>query len=151
MCNDWCGEVLDSCGARPHYRAENLCRADGVEPDPATLCTETLGSEFSLTHAVVFPLVFRGCLSEWCSQNGFDLFTQNGELSSLAVHKGISLRKSEKEKKRRGALVGSQLAEWVVVVFGQEAHALINAHNPYSHLCHSHSVALMLLIHLLHI
>lgn len=99
---------------------------------------------------------FSGAFIRVIQSKWFWLVYAKGELSSLAVHKGISLRKSEKEKKRRRrvrrrAFVGSQLAEWVVVVFGQEAHALINAHNPYSHLCHSHSVALMLLVHLLRI
>lgn len=112
-----------------------------------------LAASFPHTRRRLSSRFFSGVFIRAIQSKWFWLVYAKGELSSLAVHKGILLRKSEKEKKRRRrrVFVGSQLAEWVVVVLGQEAHALINAHNPYSHLCHSHSVALMLLIHLLHI
>lgn len=122
MWNDWCGEVLDSCCARLHYRAR-ICAEQMVWSRTRPLFAQKhLAASFPSRTPPSLLLFFVGVFIRVIQSKWFWLVYAKGELSSLAVHKGISLRKSEKgkEMRRRWVFVGSQLAEWVVVVLAKK-------------------------------
>lgn len=68
-------------------------------------------------------------------QNSFDLFTK-GKLSSLAVHNGISMRKSGEEESVSGLSIGRMSC----FLWPEDTCAQVNTHNSHSLLiCHSNT------------
>lgn len=96
---------------RFHFGAKNLCQADGVSASRChlfyfSIWQQVYPNKLSSFHADL--QVF----SNRFSQNGLTCFPE-GRLSSLAVHNGISLRKSDEEEEcvLEGFNESSQFAE----------------------------------------
>lgn len=122
-----------------------ICAEQTVSSQTRTLfALEPLAAGF-LTHAVVFFFhTDLQAFSQRFSQNGFDLFTK-GKLSSLAVHNGIPLRKSDEEESVSGLTIGRMRCCFLWP--GGTWHTHTHTHNPYSlHICHSHAHIVPLLL-----
>lgn len=136
---------MDSCG-RGYTRELRICA------EQTALCTLHLNIRQQVfSHTLSSFHTDLQAFSERFSQNGFDLFTK-GKLSSLVVHNGISLRKSDEEESVSGLTWQNEM------LFSLARRHMAHTHNPYSpHICHSHThiVALILLmnnrVHLLHV
>lgn len=100
-----CQETLDTCRGRGDTGEPRICARQMVssQRQPRALFVLQHLAAGSLNHAAVFSRGLCFVFSNRFSPNGFDLFTK-GKISSLAVHNGISLGKSDEEECVSGTL-----------------------------------------------
>lgn len=138
---------------RLHWGAECLCQADGVEPAKAlaTFCASAFWQQVFLEiRWSLFMQIYKCFQTD--SVRMVSTCLLKGKLSSLAVHNGISLRKSDEEECVCGTLMKAY--NWqneALFSCGQETHARINTHtqpsfSAYVSHTHTHITALILLM-----